>query len=125
MNSNLEIDHLHTQNPIFGVNLQQLLDDAYFYTPNMSIVVTTEKSFDHLTIGQLVIDGGDFWQVGQSTEEIVNRLQDLSEGIRIDGPITFTTSFNITNLTVTDYVNGIPCTKFGQQWLLSEGKQVS
>lgn len=122
--SDLEIDQLFTQNAIFGVDLGKLLDDSYFYSPNESIIVTADKSFENLTIGQLVVEGGDFWQVGRSTEEIIKSLNDLSNGIRINGPITFTSSFNITNLTVTDYINDIPSTSFGQQWLLSEGKQV-
>lgn len=125
MNTNdFNVDHLFAQNSIFGVNLQELLDDLYFYSPNNSIVLTTDKSFEHLTIGQLVVEG-DFWQINQSTEMIVKLLIDLIQGIKIKGPVTFTSSFNVTNLTVTDYINNIPSSSFGQQWLLSEGKQVS
>lgn len=125
MNSaDLDIDHLTTQNAIFGVNLGELLDDAYFYSPNESLVLTTDKSFENLTIGQLVVEGDDFWHVGRSTGEIIKSLDELSKGIRIKGPVTFTSSFNITNLTVSDYINDMPSSSFGQQWLLSEGKQV-
>lgn len=120
----VDIDHLYTKNRIFGVDLEMLLEDSYFYSPNESIILTAEKTFENLTIGQLVIDG-DFWQVGQSTGEIVKRFQELSEGITLHGDVTFTSSFNIKNLTVTDYINDIPCSEFGQQWLLYEGKQVS
>ncbi|XP_055320364.1 uncharacterized protein LOC129577415 [Sitodiplosis mosellana] len=122
-NSELEIDHLFTQNAIFGVDLKELLDDSFFYSPNDSIVLTTDKTFEHLTIGQLVVEDDDFWQVGHTTGEITKSLEELSKGIRIKGPVTFASTFNITNLTVTDSINDIPSSSFGQQWLLSEGKQ--
>lgn len=124
MNStDLEIDHLFTQNRIFGVDLPKLLDDSYFRTPNTSILVTADKTFENLTIGQLIIES-DFWQIGKTTEEILQLLDDLAKPVKIKGPITFTSTFNITNLTVTGYINDIPSWKFGQQWLLDEGKQV-
>lgn len=121
----IDINHLKMQpnRHIFGVDLQHLLDDSYFDSPNNSIVVKTDKSFKNLTIGELIIEN-DFWQIGQSTEEIEKRLDDLERGITITGPITFTSEFNIKNLTVTESINDIPSSRFGQEWLLYEGKQV-
>lgn len=121
--SDIEINHLETNKPIFGVNLQDLLDDSYFGAPDQNITVTTEKSFQNLTINELIIEN-DFWQNDQTTEEIENQIDVLSRGITIQGPITFESSFKINNLTVTETINGIPSARFGQEWLLYEGKQV-
>lgn len=123
--SKLEIDHLFTDNPIFGIDLEELLNDCHVNSPNETIVVTTNKWFKNLTIGQIIVEEGDFWQTGESTGTIVKRLEDLKNGLRIEGPITFTSPFDINNLTVSDSVNDIPSSSFGRQWLLYEGKQVS
>lgn len=122
--SNLEIDHLITDSPIFGMNFEDLLNDCHANSPNETIVVTTNKWFQNLTIAQIIVDG-DFWPMGESTGVIVKRLEDLKNGLRLKGPITFTSPFRINNLTVSDTVNDIPSSSFGQQWLLHEGKQVS
>ncbi|XP_031630094.1 uncharacterized protein LOC116345133 [Contarinia nasturtii] len=118
----VEINHLTTENSIFDVKLQQLLDDCYFQLSNESIVVTTDKFFDNLTIGELVIEN-DFWQADLSTEEIITRFEELKKGIIVKGPLKFTSTINISNLTVTGSINDIPSAKFGKQWLLSKGKQ--
>lgn len=122
--SAVEINHLLTNNRIFGIDLQTLLDDCYFVSPNESIVITSPKWFANVTIDQLVVEG-DFWQVGQTLEEIQQRLQDLETELTISGPITFNNQFTIKNLTVIGAINDIPSERFGKEWLLLEGAQVS
>lgn len=119
----INIKHLETQNPIFDVDLSSLLHDSYHEGPNNSIVVTTEKSFENVTVGQLYVES-DFWQIGKSTEEIEESLVQLIDGIQIEGPVNFTSQFHIKNLTVDGFVNDISSSHFGQNWLLFEGKQV-
>lgn len=121
--SNLEIDHLSTNNTIFGMDLQSLLDDSYVITPNETVVVSSNKWFRNLTVDKIIVEG-DFWQIDQTTAEIVQRLDDLRNGIRLQGNITFTLPMSINNLTVTDSINDIPSSSFGKNWLLLEGKQV-
>lgn len=118
-----EIDHLEISNRIYGVDLQALIDDSYFYSPNESIVITTNKWFADITVGQLVIEGG-FWPTGQTTPEILQLLHDVDSELRINGPITLDGSIKIEKLTVTGTINDIPSAKFHQQWLLSKGAQV-
>lgn len=119
----VEINHLTSDNSVFGVKLQKLLDDCYFESSNDSIIVTNNKFFNNLSIGELVVEN-DFWQAGLSTEEIINRFEDIRNGIRVQGPLTFSSIFNITNLTVAGSINDISSSNFGRQWLLSRGKQV-
>lgn len=93
-------------------------------SPNETVVVSSNKWFQNLTVDKIVIDGIDFWQMNQSTAEIVQRLDDLRNGIRLQGNITFTEPMSINNLTVTDSINDIPSSSFGKNWLLLKGKQV-
>lgn len=119
----IDINHLKTENPIFGVDLSKLLHDSYHEVENSSIVVTTEKRFENVTIGQLIVES-DLWHIGKTTEEIEKSLDQLTNGISIEGPETFTSQFRIKNLTVIGLINDIPSSYFGQNWLLFEGKQV-
>lgn len=120
----LEIDHLITNNSVFEVDLNGLLDDCYLDVSNDdSIVVTTKKWFQNITIEELIVES-DFWQMGEPTSVIAKRVNELNNGLHIQGPITFSSHFDIKNLTVTDSINDIPSSIFGQHWLLYEGKQV-
>lgn len=121
--SNVEIDNLFTNNTIFGFDLQSLLDDCYVISPNETVVVSSNKWFRNLTVDKIIVEG-DFWQLNQSTAEIVQRLDDLRNGIRLQGNQIFTLPMSINNLTVTDFINDIPSSSFGKNWLLLEGKQV-
>lgn len=105
------------------MDLQSLLDDSYVISPNETVVVSSNKWFRNLTVDKIIVEG-DFWQLDQSTAEIVQRLDDLRNGIRLQGTITFTKPMSINNLTVTDSINDIPSSSFGKNWLLLEGKQV-
>lgn len=124
--SGLEINHLSINGQIFGVDVPALLDDSYFYSPNESISITTDKRFENVTIDRLVIDDGcDFWQTGQSTADIEKLLNDLNSDFTLTGPITFDSmSLVIHNLTVADAINDIPSSRFGKEWLLFNGSQV-
>lgn len=126
--SALEIDHLSMRpnGQIFGVDVPALIEDSYIYSPNQTIEITAFKRFENVTVDRLVIeDGGDFWQTGQSTAEIEKLLHDLNADFRIVGPITFDSKqFSIENLTVTDAINDIPCSRFGKEWLQYNGSQV-
>lgn len=119
----MEIDHLFTNNTIFGFDLQSLLDDCYVISPNETVVVSSNKWFRNLTVDKIIVEG-DFWQLNQSTAEIVQRLDDLRNGIRLQGNQIFTLPMSINNLIVTDFINDIPSSSFGKNWLLLEGKQV-
>lgn len=122
--SDIEINHLFAEKPIFGIDLQALLDDSYFPSPNESIVITSPKFFEDITIEHLVVEG-DFWQVGLTMAEVEKRLEELKTGINITGPITFDNHFTINDLSVTGAINDIPSERFGKEWLLLEGAQVS
>lgn len=121
--SNIDVHHLNTTHPILGTDLQDLLDDSYFDSPNEPITITSNKWFKNLTIGELEIQG-NFWQVNRSTAEIVKQLNDYENGMLIHDPITFSSQLEISNLTVTGNINGIPRSRFGHEWLLTKGKQV-
>lgn len=122
--SDIEINHLNSEKQILGIDLQALLDDCYFFSPNESFIITSAKYFDNVTIGELIVEG-DFWQVDETMETVRKRLDDLATGINITGPITFNNHFTITNLNVTASINDIPSERFGKEWLLLEGAQVS
>lgn len=124
-NSAVEIGHLIMNGRIFGVDVPALIEDSYIYSSNESIEITAFKQFDNVTVDRLVIDDGcDFWQTGQTTEEIQKFLNDLQSDFRVSGPIIFDQQFSIENLTVTGAINDIPSTRFGNEWLLFNGSQV-
>lgn len=124
-NSNMKIHHLSTNGRIFGVDVPALLNDSYVHSISESITITAPKRFGNVTIDRLIIDdGGNFWQTGQTTDDVEKLLNDLNSDFRITGPITFNSKFVIDNLTVTDAINDIPCSQFGKQWLLFNGSQV-
>lgn len=124
--SAMEINQLTMNGRIFGVDVPELIEDSYIYSPNQSISITSFKHFENVTIDRLVIEeGGDFWQTGQTIGEIEKLLSDLNSDYRIEGPITFDSQqFSIDNLTVTDAINDIPSASFGKEWLLFNGSQV-
>lgn len=123
--SDVEINQLSLNGRIFGVDVPALIEDSYRYSPNESISITAFKQYENVTIDRLVIeDGCDFWQTGQSTEQVQQLLHDLYSDFRISGPITFDQQFSIENLTVTDTINDIPGSRFGKEWLLFNGSQV-
>lgn len=124
--SDVEINHLFSNGRILGVDLPALIEDSYVSSPDESIPITAFKQYENVTIDRLVIDDGcDFWQTGQSTEEVQKLLSDLYSDFRISGPITFDQKFSIENLTVTGAINDIPSSHFGKNWLLFNGSQVS
>lgn len=122
--ANVTVNHLFMNGTVFGVDLPALIDDCYFNSPNESIIITQPKWFQNITFDRLVVES-DFWQVGLTTAEIQQHLEDLKTGITITGPVTFDSDFSINNLTVIGTVNDIPGQIFGRNWLRTEGAQVN
>lgn len=118
----LNVDHLITQNNVFGVNLTELLDDSYNYA-NETVLLTSDKWFDSISIDRLIIES-DFWPE-VSTADVVKRLQTLTQGVLFNESVAFSDQFSIDNAFVLGTINNIPNSEFGQSWLLYEGKQVS
>lgn len=121
-NSLLHVNHLSTRSHVIGMNLDEMLDDCYTFPSNENINITSGKYFQNISIGQLVIER-NFWQVA-TTDVIENRLNVLSRDVNLDGILSITNRFEISDLFVTDTINGIPSAAFGREWLLLEGKQV-
>lgn len=120
--STIQAEHLMTQKNVFGLDLNEIIDDCYNYS-NDSIHLISSKWFQNVTIGELVIES-DFWKVA-STYAIVKRLDELSRGVLINQTVDYDKQFTIDHLYVTGTINKIPSESFGREWLLSEGDQVS
>lgn len=120
--STLQAEHLTTQKNVFGLDLNEILDDCYSYS-NESVYLTSSKWFQKVTIRELVIEN-DFWKVA-STDAIVKRLDALTRGVLINQTLDYENQFTIDRLYVTGTINKIPSESFGREWLLSEGDQVS
>lgn len=124
--SNLHLNHLTTKNPVFGVDFNEIFDDSYKLgnTENTeSMHIKTNKFFTNLTIGELTVEN-DFWQIGTTTGDILNRLEESSKSINLTGPLTFSKRFEINDLNVTGAINDISSSRFGNEWFSAEGKQV-
>lgn len=121
--SNLNLNHLTTSNPVFDVNLKEILDDSFKFGNTANIHINTNKWFKNLTIGQMTVEN-DFWQIGSTTGDIVIRLEELSNGINLTGPLTFSNQFKIDDLSVTGAINDISSSQFGNEWFSVEGEQV-
>lgn len=121
--SHLNLNHLTTSNPVFDVNLKEILDDSFKFGNTENIYINTNKWFKNLTIGQMTVEN-DFWQIGSTTSDIIIRLEELSKGINLTGPLTFSNQFKIDDLSVTGAINDISSSQFGNEWFSVEGEQV-
>lgn len=81
-------------------------------------------------VGHLVVET-DFWRTGKpdgaqrSTAAIEARYKLLRSGLAItDENIILSNAFTIEQMDVTETINGMSCTNFGQEWLLTEKDQV-
>lgn len=119
--SELIVNHLFTKNDITNIDLIGLLDDSLNHS-NKTIHIASNKQFENVIIEQMIVES-DFWQV-RTTDEIINHLQSLMEGVVFNETTAFGNQFTINDVTVYGDINDIPNDVFGQQWLLLEGKQV-
>lgn len=120
-NTGVVINRLNCQNPIFGVDLINLLNDSV-ESESPRIHFTSSKWFENITIDRLIIEG-NFWQYGTSNT-ISTQLEAFRRGIILDGPVTFTNEFTINQLNFTGSINEVARQDFGTAWLLSETNQV-
>lgn len=121
-NTAIDINHLRSENHVLGVDLEDFLNDSFTFAPHETINITSNKWFQNISIGQLVVEG-DFWQIATS-EVIERRLNALNRDVVVHDSLTLSNRFKINDLVVTDAINDVPASKFGQEWLLSNGKQV-
>lgn len=81
-------------------------------------------------VGHLVVET-DFWRTGKpdgpqrSTAAIEARYKLLRSGLALTNEnIILSNAFTIEQMDVTETINGMSCTNFGQEWLLTEKDQV-
>lgn len=128
--SGISIRQLSTKNNVFGVGLDSLLDDCGQHIAKEPIHLFGNKWINQMYVGHLVAET-DFWQTGKpnglerSTAAIATRYKLLRSGIAlIDESIIMSNKFTIEQMDVTGTINGMSCTSFGKEWLLTERDQV-
>lgn len=129
-NTGVSIRHLSTNNSVFGVALDSLLDDAVQHIATEPIHLTANKWINQMYVGHLVVEM-DFWRTDKpngpdrSTRAIETLYRSLRGGISLKGEsITLSNQFTIQQLDVTEMINGMPSANFGQEWLLTNRDQV-
>lgn len=118
------IRHLSTNNRVFGVALDFLLNDCVMNSNETFIEINSSKRFNELVIGHLMIES-DFWRTGTTTAVIEAFYKSLRQDILLDGVgESLRNQWIIGDVTVSENINGLPSSTFGQEWLLSETDQV-
>lgn len=117
------IDRLTTNNKVFGVNFNALIDNVVPATTVDRFSMLGEKWFNHITIGSAIVEPNTLWNIG-STKQVLEQIEARLKHVLLEGPIHFQNDFAIDDLIFYDYLNDISRNDFGKQWLLYETDQV-
>uniref|UniRef100_A0A6P4EBK3 LOW QUALITY PROTEIN: uncharacterized protein LOC108040825 n=1 Tax=Drosophila rhopaloa TaxID=1041015 RepID=A0A6P4EBK3_DRORH len=126
-NGTLFVDHLDVDEiSVEDLNLNGLL----FGQPLSSIYAHGSKSLDswHLQPDfNGTINAQNLWLSGNINQvkvgQLEQQLQQLAGNIKYVGDFSFEHHVNISSLSFTNSLNGIPAHQFGRCWLESEGDQ--
>lgn len=119
----VNINILNSENLIFGINLNDFLDDCIELGSDR-LHIKNNIWFSNVTINQLEIEE-NFWPYGMDSVIIRDQLNSLRDRIILNGPLEYKNIFYIKELYFTDYINDVARHDFGTAWLLSETDQVS
>lgn len=121
--SDTVIEQLFMQKRIFNVNLIDVLTDSVHVDLTQPIFLKSNKRFSNITVEQFVANN-NFWKL-KKTEVIDEVLKDRRNGVFLNGDVILRAGYEIGDVTVTDFINGIESNRFGKEWLLIEGDQVN
>lgn len=118
---NLNVNHLISDQLVFGANLSALIADAVYRKDRLHI--HGHKHFHNITADRIIFEKSDFWGVG-NTKRVKELLIEGKKEMIITESTEFHRDFRIDHLVFNGHLNGIPSNEFGRQWLLYESDQV-
>lgn len=120
--NDVEVKHLKSNGLVCGHNLMEMIKDTILAN-EIEVNIFGETYFNETITFEQIIVNENLFDLG-NFNELMERIQQVEDTVRLNGPIQFLKKVEIRNLLFANNINSVSALDFGKQWLIKGVEQV-